>query len=179
MRKTPERTEQGTRAAGVARVFSQQPHRIAAAWRRMRHAERLGNTAVAGLLDSLVEPFIRELGNCLAGQGPQSAWSRTRAVLRLSRERGARALHEEFATLRRCLVDAVEVLGGGDVERGEVNRAVDEAVDSAVALLQRLEDPAFEPPRVPFGGLVVEHFERGVAGRPGRRGTEDERVPVH
>jgi hypothetical protein len=170
-------TERKARAEGVARVFSQQPHRIAAAWRRMRHVESRG-TAPTSLLDGLVEPFIHELGLSLAGD-ETSAWSRTRAVLRLSSTRGARSLHEEFASLRRCLVDAVEVLGGGDEERATVNRAVDEAVDSAVALLERLMEPTAEGPRIPFGGLVVEHFERAAAEQRQKPGTEAGRASVH
>lgn len=128
------------------------------------------------LLDGLVESFIREVGASLAGN-ETSPWSRTRAVLRLSPERGARALYEEFALLRRCMVDAVEVLGGGDAERAVVNRCVDEAVDSAVALLQRLKDASAEGPRVPFGGLVVEWFDRpSEAGL--QPGSGSERVPL-
>jgi hypothetical protein len=166
------------RAAGVARVFTQQPHRIAAAWRRMRHVESRGAAPSMSLLDGLVEPFIRELGRSLDGD-ETSAWSRTRAVLRLSAERGARALHEEFASLRRCLVDAVEVLGGGDSERAAINRAVDEAVDSAVALFDRLMDPLADVPRIPFGGLVVEHFERPATEQRLKAGGEASRAPVH
>jgi hypothetical protein len=131
------------------------------------------------LLDGLVEPFIREVGASLAGN-ETSPWSRTRAVLRLSPERGARALYEEFAVLRRCLVDAVEVLGGGDQERSVVNRCLDEAVDSAVALLQRLKDAAAEGPRVPFGGLVVEWFDRPSEVRlQPASGAESSPVAVH
>jgi hypothetical protein len=169
--------ERKARAEGVARVFSQQPHRIAAAWRRMRHVESKG-APTASLLDGLVEPFIHELGLSLAGD-ETSAWSRTRAVLRLSTSRGARGLHEEFASLRRCLVDAVEVLGGGDAERVTVNRAVDEAVDSAVALLERLHAPEAAEPRIPFGGLVVEHFERASAEQRQKPGTEAVRAAMH
>lgn len=170
--------ERKARAAGVARVFTQQPHRIAAAWRRMRHVESRGAAPSMSLLDGLVEGFIRELGRSLDGD-ETSAWSRTRAVLRLSTERGARALHEEFASLRRCLVDAVEVLGGGDVERAAINRAVDEAADSAVALFDKLMDPLAEAPRIPFGGLVVEHFERPVAEERLKASGEVGRAPVH
>lgn len=141
----------------------------------MRHVEHKGAQTLS-LLDGLVEPFIRELGRSLDGE-PTSAWGRTRAVLRLSSERGARALHEEFASLRRCLVDAVDVLGGGDAERAAINRAVDEAVDSAVAHQERLMNPEAEAPRVPFGGLVVEHFERPRAVKQVR--PDSERVPVH
>ena len=146
-------------AAGAARVFSQQPDRVAAAWRRVRYAEGPKGEVPHNLLDDVVEPFICEVGRSLAGD-PSSAWGRTRAVLRLSPERGVRALYEEFAALRRCLVDALEVLGGTDEDRGAINRAVDEAVDSAVASFLRLSDAGAEAPRVPFGGLVVEFFER-------------------
>lgn len=179
MPKTADRTmERKARTAGVARVFSQQPHRIAAAWRRMRHVEHRGAAPSMSLLDGLVECFIRELGHTLEGD-ETSAWSRTNSVLRLSAERGARALHEEFASLRRCLVDAVEVLGGGDAERATINRSVDEAVDSAVALWERLIDPTAEEPRIPFGGLVVEHFGRPAAEQPLKVGSEAGRSPVH
>ncbi|MFP2912748.1 hypothetical protein ACLESD_48620 [Pyxidicoccus sp. 3LFB2] len=113
--------ERGRKAAVLARFFRQQPDRIAALWRRMRLAtEAEGSVHVLGQLDGLVEPFIREVGRTLEGE-ETSPWSRTRAVLRLSPERGARALYDEFAALRRCLVDAAEVLGGGDWERERIN----------------------------------------------------------
>jgi ABC-type uncharacterized transport system ATPase subunit len=169
--------ERSKRSVGVARVFTQQPDRLAAAWRRVRC---LGTSQVQppdSLLDGLVENFIREVGLSLAGL-ESSPWSRTRAVLRLSPERGARGLYDEFAVLRRCLVDAVEVLGGGDPERAVVNRALDEAVDSAVALQQRLVDAGAEGPRVPFGGLVVECFERPSEVRP-QPVPEQNRAELH
>ena len=170
-------TERSKRSVGVARVFTQQPDRLAAAWRRVRC---LGASQVHppnSLLDGLVENFIREVGLSLAGL-ESSPWSRTRAVLRLSPERGARGLYDEFAVLRRCLVDAVEVLGGGDPERAVVNRALDEAVDSAVALQQRLVDTQAEGPRVPFGGLVVECFERPSEVRS-QPATGQDRAEMH
>jgi hypothetical protein len=133
-------------AAGAARVFSQQPDRVAAAWRRVRYAEGRKGEVPHNLLDDVVEPFICEVGKSLDGD-PSSAWARTRAVLRLSPERGVRALYEEFSALRRCLVDALEVLGGSEAERTTINRAVDEAVDSAVAYFQRLTDSTADAPR--------------------------------
>jgi hypothetical protein len=162
---------------GVARVFTQQPDRLAAAWRRVRCIGAPQAHPPNSLLDGLVESFIREVGHSLAGV-ETSPWSRTRAVLRLSPERGARGLYDEFAVLRRCLVDAVEVLGGGDPERAVVNRALDEAVDSAVALQQRMVDSAAEGPRVPFGGLVVECFERASEARP-QPGAGQARAELH
>ena len=163
--------------AGAARVFAQQPDRVAAAWRRVRYAEGRKGAVPHNLLDDVVEPFICEVGRSLAGD-ESSAWGRTRAVLRLSRERGVRALYEEFAALRRCLVDALEVLGGTDAERTTINRAVDEAVDSAVAYFQRLADPGADAPRVSFGGLVVEFFERPSPSRS--KATEERtRLALH
>ncbi len=171
-------TERAKRAAGVARVFTQQPDRLAAAWRRVRCMGSSQLHPPQSLLDGLVEPFIHEVGLSLIGD-PTSPWSRTRAVLRLSSERGARGLYDEFAVLRRCLVDAVEVLGGGDPERAVVNRSLDEAVDSAVALLQRMKDASAEEPRVPFGGLVVEWFDQPSEPRVEHPGTEAERIELH
>jgi hypothetical protein len=159
-------------------VFILQPERLAAAWRRVRCMGNPKAHPLNSLLDGLVEPFIHEVGKNLAGE-QSSAWSRTRAVLRLSAGRGARALYEEFALLRRCMVDAVEVLGGGDAERAVVNRSVDEAVDSAVALLQRMKDTSAEGPRVPFGGLVVEWFERTSEARRTQPDTDLERAALH
>ena len=180
MRKALDMSERGRRAAVLARFFRQQPDRIAALWRRTRLAsnEADASQAFLGQLDGLVEPFIREVGRTLDGE-ESSPWSRTRAVLRLSPERGARALYDEFAALRRCLVDASEVLGGGDWERERINRAVDEAVDSAVALLQRLKDPRADGPRVPFGGLVVEYFERPSRARRASPDAKDGRPAMH
>jgi hypothetical protein len=160
-------------------VFIGQPERLAAAWRRVRYAEtkQAGGASARNQLDGVVEPFIREVGRSLEGK-EGSPWSRTRAVLRLMPQRGARALHEEFAALRRCLVDAVETLGGGDEERVVVNRALDEAVDSAVALLERLANPLAPRPRVPFAGVVVQFFERSPSARA-RPMADEGRVAVH
>ena len=75
--------ERARRGAGVARVFAGQPERLAAAWRRVRFAEaRKDGGAPRNQLDSVVEPFIREVGRKLEGK-EGSPWSRTRAVLRL------------------------------------------------------------------------------------------------
>jgi hypothetical protein len=179
MRKALDMNERGRKAAVLARFYRQQPDRIAALWRRMRLAtEAEGAVPPLGQLDGLVEPFIREVGRTLEGE-ESSPWSRTRAVLRLSPERGARALYDEFAALRRCLVDASEVLGGGDWERERINRAVDEAVDSAVALLQRLKDPRADGPRVAFGGLVVEYFERPSRVKRAPPDAKDGRPAMH
>jgi hypothetical protein len=170
--------ERARHGAGVARVFAEQPERLAAAWRRVRFAEtRKDGQAPRNQLDSVVEPFIREVGRSMEGK-EGSPWSRTRAVLRLAPRHGGRALHEELAALRRCLVDAVEALGGGDEERTVVNRALDEAVDSAAALMERLTNPLALRPRVPFGGLVVQFFERSESARVQPSAGED-LVAVH
>ncbi|MFE8597626.1 hypothetical protein KYC5002_19160 [Archangium violaceum] len=165
----------------MARVFAGQPERLAAAWRRVRFAEaRKDGGPPRNQLDSVVEPFIREVGRKLEGK-EGSPWSRTRAVLRLEPGRGARALHEEFAALRRCLVDAVEALGGGDAERAVVNQALDEAVDSSVALMERLGNPLAPRPRVHFAGLVVQLFEKqpvAIHERPALN-EEHERLAMH
>jgi hypothetical protein len=178
MRKALVMNERGRKAAVLARFFRQQPDRIAALWRRTLLSAQESDAPQMSQLDGLVEPFIREVGRSLEGE-ESSAWSRTRAVLRLSPERGARALYDEFAALRRCLVDAAEVLGGGDWEREQINRAVDEAVDSAVALLQRLRNPRADGPRVPFGGLVVEYFERPSQARRVPPEARDGRSAMH
>ncbi len=170
--------ERARRGTGVARVFAGQPERLAAAWRRVRFAEaRQNGTPPHNQLDSVVEPFIREMGRSMEGvEG--SAWSRTRAVLRLAPKRGSRALHEEFAALRRCLVDAVETLGGGDEERAVVDEAVDEAVDSALAMMARLGSPLAPRPRVPFAGLVVQFFDKSAAAQK-KPAVGDERRAAH
>lgn len=142
----------------VARVLVQQPDRVAAAWRRLRFSQGPRGEVKQNLLDNVIEPFVREIGRMLEGTEGRP-WSRTQSVLRLSADRGARGIFEEFAALRRCLQDTVEVLGGGIRERVGVNEAIDDAVDSAVALCQRLTDPSAPAPRVGFGGLVVEVYE--------------------
>ena len=162
-------TEQTRSRAGVARVFAGQPERLAAAWRRIRFAEARkegSGSAPRNQLDSVVEPFIREVGRSLEGAAG-SPWSRTRAVLRLSSQRGARALHDEFAALRHCLLDAVDTLGGGDEERQLVEQALDEAVASSGELLAHLANPYAPRPQVPFAGLVVQCFEK-----PGKAQTK-------
>ncbi|HEX8824068.1 MAG TPA: hypothetical protein VF794_29380 [Archangium sp.] len=159
-------------------MFEGQPERLAAAWRRVRYAEtKKEGSPPRNQLDGVVEPFIREVGRSLEGK-EGSPWSRTRAVLRLAPKRGARALHDEFAALRRCLVDAVETLGGGDEERAVVNQALDEAVDSAVALMERLANPLAPRPRVPFAGLVVQFFDRPESARV-KPLLDEARVALH
>lgn len=142
----------------VARVFRQQPDRIAAAWRRLRFARLADGSMRTNLLDDLVEPFIQELGAMLDGvEG--APWTRTRAVLRLSQARGPRALLEELGALRRCLLDACEALGGSDLEQMWIATAVEQAMQSARAHYEHLFENG-DPPRLPFGGLVVEQFEQ-------------------
>jgi hypothetical protein len=46
-----------------------------------------------------------------------------------------------------------------------VNAAVDEAVDSAVAIARQFENPTADGPLVPFGGLVVEFYEQAMPAR--------------
>ena len=174
--------EQTRRGNGVARAFTGQPERLAAAWRRMRFAEaRKDGQPPRNQLDSVVEPFIREVGRSLEGQSG-SAWGRTLAVLKLAPGRGVRALHAEFEALRRCLVDAVETLGGSDAEQAVVARALDEAVESTTALMEQLTHADADAPRVPFPGLVVALFEKPVAVRTKTRsgaGAEEASRAVH
>lgn len=145
------------RWAAVARVFSRHPDRIAAAWRRLRGADR--HAEGLRLLEGVVEPFVRALGESLAG-APGSPWSRTQGVLRLSTARGATGLHDEFESLRHCAQLALDALQASARERAFVARAIAEALDSAVALMAGLEgQPVDDPEPVPFGGLVVEVFE--------------------
>ena len=47
-------------------------------------------------------------------------------------------------------------------------------MDSAVAYFQQLSDARAEAPRVPFGGLVVEFFERPHPSRA--KATPEQRV---
>lgn len=159
----------------AARLFANQPERVAAAWRRVRYAQTKKNQThlPMNLLDSVIEPFVREIGFQLAGKAGK-AWTRTTGVLRVSPERGPRGLYEEFAVLRKCLTDALDVVGASADVRAKVSACVDEAVDSSIAHLVQLGAEAAEAPAVPFGGLVVEYFERPaavtknvIANRPG------------
>ncbi len=153
----------GRSAAGL---FVRSPDRLASAWRRMRADQVSGRELPSSVLDGVVESFVREIGQALAGR-KGSAWSRATGVLRLSSMRGTSGLFEEFAILRRCLNAALDAVGAPTEERVLVNAAVDEAVDSSVSMSERLRNPLAPPPRVPFGGLVVEVFDR-VAPRPGK-----------
>ncbi|HZN93236.1 MAG TPA: hypothetical protein VFB81_11060 [Myxococcales bacterium] len=141
----------------VARVLAQQPDRVAAAWRRLRHAGLPDGQLRNNLLDDVVEPFVKEIGAALEGT-PGSPWGRTQAVLRISRARGAGALYDELTALKKCLFDACDALGGSDLERTLIGIAVEEAADSAHAHYRHLFENA-EPPVLTFGGLVVEQYE--------------------
>lgn len=165
----------GTGSARLARVLQERPERVTAAWRRLVQARRDEANSVL-LLDEVVEPFLREIGAALSGVGG-SPWRRTRGLLKLSTSRGARALHEEFSLLRQCLFDALDVLDAGAGARFLVEAAFSEATDSAVALAEKLRDPAKEAPRVPFGGLWVEVFESPARGE--RPPLEQAATPLH
>ncbi|HVE85764.1 MAG TPA: hypothetical protein VND93_23075 [Myxococcales bacterium] len=142
----------------VARVFAQQPDRVAAAWRRLRYAALPEGQQRNNLLDDVVEPFIKQVAFALEGM-PGAPWARTQAVLRLSRVRGPGALWDELMALQRCLLDACEALGGTDRERLHIHAAVREALESANDHYRELFEGG-DPPRVPFGGLVVEQYEQ-------------------
>src|SRR3989442_1417575 len=118
--------------SSIVRLFTTQPDRLAAAWRRVRFDQGDRNKPPVNLLDSVVEPFVRELGHQLAGAAG-SPWGRCQGVLRLAPERGVNGLYDEFSALRRCLNDALEVLGAGMKERAAVNASLDEAVASTGA----------------------------------------------
>ena len=167
------------RGTGVARAFTGQPERLAAAWRRMRFAEaRRDGMPPRNQLDSVVEPLIREVGRSLEGSEGH-AWGRTSAVLKLAPGRGVKALKDEFAALRRCLLDAVETLGGGDAELAVVGQELDEAETSATALMEHLGNPFYSPkPALPFTGLVVQLFEKPAAAKA-RTQTAEEQRAVH
>ncbi len=143
----------------AARVFSQQPDRVAAAWRRVRLVQATQGAPAHNLLDDVVEPFIRELGRSLEG-APGSPWARTRGVLRISHERGPGALQAEFFTLLRCLGDALDALGAPPSQQRLIRSAVREGMDSALAHAIHLAEPSLPVPDVSFGGLIVELFER-------------------
>ncbi len=57
-----------------------------------------------------------------------------------------------------------------------MNSAIDEAVDSAIAIARQFEDPHAAGPMLPFGGLVVEFYEQA---KPALRAvTRDEMEAV-
>ncbi len=162
-------------AAG--RMFGEQPERLCAAWRRERYAQAGRRSVPDSLLDGVVEDFIRQIGACLRHETTLPAWSRTRGVLRLSVARGPDSILEELATLRRCLLDALGVLGARPSERELLELSVDEAAVSCLSTLQRLQDPSAPEPRVPFGGLVVELIE--PAPRPHATGHPSQGAQMH
>lgn len=157
--KTAAATVTKMAARGAAgRMMAEQPERLAAAWRRERFTETGKRAVPDNLLDGCVEDFVRQIGQSLRGvNGP--AWSRTRGVLRLSLVRGERALFEEFGALRRCLVDALQVVDADTTEHQMIVTSIDQAIDSARASLRRLENPALPAPKIAFGGLVIELIE--------------------
>lgn len=137
-------------------LLAERPERVAAAWRRTLK----GFTEHPHMLEGTIEPFLQELSRHLLGE-PGSPWSRTRGVLRLSAKGGHQALDAEFASLERCLITTLSVLGSTGGARARLREALAEAHTSASAYLMRLFDPRAPPPRVPFGGLVIERIESG------------------
>ena len=114
--------------ASAARVFQRRPDRLArrpgggCAWR--------SRTGRLQRISRWMTWWNRLFGSGIALGGAEgSPWARTRGVLRLSPQRGIRSLYDEFATLRRCLGDAIEVLQGTGPERAKVSASIDEALD--------------------------------------------------
>ncbi len=139
-------------------MFTNQPERLAAAWRRVLYS-RAGDDGVPdNLLDGVVEDFIRQTGRALEGASG-NAWERTRGVLRISTTRGVRVLIDELGALRRCMLDALKVLGAPPKEASTVSHCIQQAAESAAAYHRRLIDPGAPAPKVLFGGLVVEVVE--------------------
>lgn len=145
-------------ASAVERVFTGQADRLGNAWRQAMRALHHRPQPALLLLDGVVEPLVAELGRTLGG-AEGHPWTRCRGLLRLSSQRGTQGLHDEFTTLRRCLAEAIEVLGGTSIERAWVTAALEDAAEAAAALHHRLERRTAAAPRVMFGGLVVELFE--------------------
>ena len=162
----------------AVRLFTRQPDRLAAAWRRVCFGAGPQNEPSAQLLDAVVEPFVKEVGHALAGAAG-SAWSRCRGVLRVSPAQGTKKLFDEFAALRRCLHDALEVTGGQPGEREAIDTAIDEAVDSSMAIYERYLNPKAQGPKIPFGGLVVELFDRAALTAAPTRASSGPHATVH
>ena len=142
----------------AAKLFIEQPERLAAAWRRVRYTAMGHRGFPDNLLDGCIDDFVRQIGHSLRGLNGE-AWSRTRGVLRLSLGRGRRALQDEFSALRQCLIDALMVVDAETSEHAIVERSVQEALESCIAMSRRLVNPELPLPRVAFGGLVVELIE--------------------
>ena len=66
---------------------------------------------------------------------------------------------DEFSALRQCLIDALMVVDAETSEHAIVERSVQEALESCIAMSRRLVNPELPLPRVAFGGLVVELIE--------------------
>lgn len=171
-----EQQRVGAVAESLGRLLVSRPERIAEGWRKVRWAQTWRSPVWVNQLDGLVEPLVQELGRALLGT-LGSPWSRCGGVLRLSAQRGATALKQEFAALRQCLMGAAEALHGGAAERAAITSALEEAQESALALLARLDDPLAEMPPTAFGGLVVELFERQVP--PRGSAAEEHRAALH
>lgn len=159
------KTSRDSGTNGVARLLIQHPERIASAWRKARLLHPTAKVASHSCLDGVIAAFLRELGLCLEGK-PGSPWDHTQGVLRFSAVYGSRLLYDDFAALRHCLDDALEVLEAEAGVRTLLHAALDEAVDSAVALWQQQSAPASPSPRSRPTGPVITVFEKRPAPIP-------------
>ncbi len=147
-----------TTGGAAGRMFLEQAERLAAAWRRERYLEAGRSTGSENLFEAVVENFVRQVGLAMLGETSRP-WATTRGVLRLSVTRGEQGVLDELSTLRRCLLDAMAVVGMTDDELAVLESAVSDAAVYALAHLRRLNDPDAPTCAVPFGGLVVELIE--------------------
>ncbi len=169
----------GTTGAGrgaevVARLFSDRPERLLAAWRRVRAARPREEQPVSSLIDGLVEPFLREIGRSLAGARGHP-WTRCQAMLRVSGSGAVGRYGEEFSALLQCSTEAIRVLGGQKYHVQQVSGWIRDAAESATCIALRTLGQAAPPPRVPFGGLVVQVFDKGAPCKPAVTETE---IPI-
>jgi hypothetical protein len=140
-------------ACAVSRAFLQQSDVIATLWRLMRLVENDGKS-VSSPLDGVAEPFIREVGALLGGE-EGSAWARAQGTWRISGDNDTQALIREFSTLRRCMLNVVDALGGPVTVRQTVEHALDEATLSAIGPSHRLSHPSAPEPRAPSQAQVA------------------------
>ncbi|HYG69610.1 MAG TPA: hypothetical protein VD838_18185, partial [Anaeromyxobacteraceae bacterium] len=129
-------------------------------WRSARGAARPG--VFPGLLDGVVEPFLRSAGNALAaGEPPLGPWPRTVGLVRLDPrdvDASVREIEAEWDLLVEVLRASCEALDGEPSAFDWLEKAVATARAGAPALRDRAARPV---------GIAIAWVWSGVA--PSRR----------
>ena len=157
--------EQAAERAELGAALQSRATELAQRWRRLLFQGDVQHAAErTALLQDVAEPLLFEAGRQLASgaAGATAPWSRCTGLLRLSPARGVTGLDEEFAVLQDVVEAFAAALDAPLAARRRLRTYLEAARLLSRAELARKLDPLAPRPAAPFGGVVVELYERAL-----------------